>query len=131
MGADHTAGNTIGAKTDHLDPSDKVALSRDLQIASTLLDTFGFCVFARGVYAAIPATFAQLYEARFGDWITPADMQRYAVAVIKCELQFNVRAGQPAVERLPEWMRAEELPPYGAQFDVSEEALAGMWDVTA
>lgn len=127
MGADHTAGNTIGVRTNHLDPSDKVAQSREVQIASTLLDVFGFCVFARGVYTATPETFAGLYEARLGQPITSAGMRRYAIDVIRQEIDFNVRAGQPAVERLPEWMMQEALPPHNSLFDVPEEELARMW----
>jgi aldehyde:ferredoxin oxidoreductase len=128
MGADHTAGNTIGARTDHLDPADKVALSREAQIASTLLDAFGFCNFARGVYGARPETHAALYEARLGQAISTAEMRRYAARVNRWELEFHVRAGGPALERLPEWMQHEALPPHDAAFDVSPEAMLKLWD---
>lgn len=128
MGADHTAGNTIGARTDHLDPSDKVMQSREIQVVATLLDVFGFCNFARGVYSARPETFAELYQARLGRPVTPEEMRRYAVRVIKMELDFNRRAGLPVVDRLPEWMMQEPLPPHNARFDVSEDEMAHMWD---
>jgi aldehyde:ferredoxin oxidoreductase len=128
MGADHTAGNTIGAKTDHLNPADKVAISREAQVVSMLLDVFGFCNFARGVYGAKPEAFSKLYAARLGKPITVPEMRRYAVQVNRWELDFNVAAGQPLVERLPEWMREESLPPHNALFDVTEEEMAHMWD---
>jgi len=72
MGADHTAGNTIGAKVDHLDPQGKVALSRELQIVSTVLDMLGFCVFARAVYATTAEAFRGLFAAPFRRSITGA-----------------------------------------------------------
>jgi aldehyde:ferredoxin oxidoreductase len=129
MGADHTAGNTIGAKTDHLDPSDKVALSRELQIQTTLLDAFGFCSFARGVYAATPQTFADLASARFAEPFTPEAMRRYALDLIKAEIAWNRKAGLgKGTDRLPEWMMAEPLAPHGAQFDVDEAELDAIWD---
>ena len=131
MGADHTAGNTIGSKTDHLDPSDKVAISREAQIASALLDAFGFCNFARGVYSAKPDLFAKLYEARFGQPISVQEMRRYAAEVNRLELEFNRKAGQPLVERLPEWMREEALPPHHSLFDVTDEEMAQLWDAEA
>ncbi len=128
MGGDHTAGNTIVSKTDHLDPADKVSVSREIQIVATLLDVFGFCNFARGVYGAQPETFAQLYEARLGRPISVAGLRRYAAMVNRWEIDFNVRAGLPAVARLPEWMQQEPLPPHHARFDVPAEAMARIWD---
>lgn len=128
MGADHTAGNTIGARTDHLDPADKVGISREAQIASTLLDVFGFCNFARGVIAGKPETFTELYEARLGKPISTVEMRSYAAMVNRMELEFNQRAGLPVVDRLPEWMRQERLPPHNSSFDVTEAAMARIWD---
>jgi aldehyde:ferredoxin oxidoreductase len=129
MGADHTAGNTIGARVDHLDPKEKVALSREIQIQTTLLDVFGFCSFARGIYAATPETFADLATARFGQAFTPEEMRRYAVEVIRGEVAWNRKAGLgKETDRLPEWMMTEALPPHGAFFDVPEAELDAIWD---
>jgi aldehyde:ferredoxin oxidoreductase len=129
MGADHTAGNTIGARTDHLNPSDKIALSREMQIQTGLLDTFGFCAFARGVYAAKPETFADLAAARFGRPFTPEEMRAYSLEMIRGEVAWNRRAGLgKETDRLPEWMRTEPLPPHNALFDVAEEEIHAMWE---
>lgn len=128
MGGDHTAGNTIGVPMDHLDPSGKVAVSRQIQLQTTLLDTLGFCSFARGVLVATPDTFADLFNARMGAEMTPQDMQEYALDVIRREIRFNVAAGLPAHERLPEWMREEPLPPHNALFDVPEEEYMRIWE---
>lgn len=128
MGADHTAGNTIGAKTDHLDPSDKIAISREMQIASAVLDALGFCNFARGAYAARPEAITQLFEARFGRPFTLEELRRLGRDINLWELSFNDRAGLPRVESLPEWMQAEKLPPHDASFDVPRALMEKMWD---
>ncbi|MFZ5817927.1 MAG: aldehyde ferredoxin oxidoreductase C-terminal domain-containing protein [Bacillota bacterium] len=128
MGADHTAGNTIGAKVDHLDPAGKVALSREIQIVATLLDVLGFCNFARAVYSATAEQFRQLVEARFGITVTDEWMRRLAVETIRLEIGFNRRAGLgPETDRLPEWMRESPLPPHNAVFDVPDEELDRIW----
>ncbi|HLN64418.1 MAG TPA: aldehyde ferredoxin oxidoreductase N-terminal domain-containing protein [Symbiobacteriaceae bacterium] len=129
MGADHTAGNTIGARTDHLNPSDKVAISRELQIHCLLLDAFGFCSFARGIMATTPDTFTELAAARFGRPFTTAELRAHAVEMLRAEVAWNRRAGLgKETDRLPEWMRLEPLPPHNALFDVSEDEIDAIWE---
>jgi len=128
MGADHTAGNTIGAKVDHLDPAGKVAISREIQIVATLLDMLGYCNFARAVYAATAADMAELMRARFGVALDDQAMRRMAVETIQTEIGFNRRAGLgPETDRLPEWMREQPLPPHNTVFDVPDEELDRIW----
>ncbi|HYF80770.1 MAG TPA: aldehyde ferredoxin oxidoreductase C-terminal domain-containing protein [Symbiobacteriaceae bacterium] len=128
MGADHTAGNTIGAKVDHLDPQGKVALSRELQIVSTVLDMLGFCVFARAVYATTAEQFRGLFAARFGRSITDDEIRAIATETIRREIAFNRAAGLgPATDRIPEWMRTTPLRPHEAVFDVPDEELDRIW----
>lgn len=129
MGADHTAGNSIGAKVDHLDPQGKVALSRELQIISTVLDMLGFCAFARAVYATTAEQFRGLFAARFGRPITDAEIRAIATRTIRAEIAFNRAAGLgPATDRIPEWMRTTPLPPHQAVFDVADEELDQIWE---
>ncbi|MFZ5824707.1 MAG: aldehyde ferredoxin oxidoreductase C-terminal domain-containing protein [Bacillota bacterium] len=128
MGADHTAGNTIGAKVDHLDPQEKVALSREIQIVATLLDMLGFCNFARAVYANTAESLRGLFKARFGVDVTEEQLRRLAVETIQAEIRFNRRAGLgPETDRLPEWMREVPLPPHNAVFDVPDEEMDRIW----
>lgn len=129
MGADHTAGNTIAWRGDHLDPQGKVALSRTMQVASTLLDLFGFCNFARGLMETARAAFVELVNARLGSDLTWDDLERHAVELNRLEIDFNRRAGLgPATDRLPEWMTAEPLAPHNSLFDVPAEEMARIWD---
>lgn len=128
MGADHTAGNTIGAKVDHLDPKGKVALSREIQIVATILDILGFCNFARAVYGTSAENLRTMFEARFGEKLTDEEVKRLAIDTIKLEIAFNRKAGLgPATDRLPEWMRDTPLPPHNAVFDVPDAELDAIW----
>jgi aldehyde:ferredoxin oxidoreductase len=129
MGADHTAGNTIGAKVDHLDPSDKVALSRETQIIATVLDMLGFCAFARVVYPTTSENVRSLFEARFGRPVTDAEIRAIALGTIRAEVAFNRKAGLgPGTDRIPEWMRTTPLAPHGSSFDVADEELDRIWE---
>ena len=128
MGADHTAGNTIGAKVDHLDPAGKVALSRDIQIVATALDSLGFCNFVRAVYGVTAPNIQGLYAARFDVPVTEEEIRRMALETIRSEVAFNRQAGLgPATDRLPEWMRTQGLAPHGSVFDVPNEELDRIW----
>lgn len=129
MGADHTAGQTIGAKTDHLDPAGKVALSREAQIMAAALDSLGFCAFAGKIYEQVAENIRAMYEARFGEPISAAQVRQLALDTIKAEVAFNRAAGLgPATDRIPEWMRTTPLAPHGAVFDIREEELDRIWE---
>lgn len=129
MGADHTCGNTIGAKTDHLDPKDKVALSRQLQIICTLLDIFGFCNFARNPVTVDHSYVVNMINSRFGTEVTWAGLEQLAKEVVLEEIAFNRRAGLgPETDRLPEWMLEEPLAPHQSVFDVPEADYMRIWE---
>lgn len=128
MGADHTAGNTIMAKCDQLDPRGKVDLSRQMQVVSTMLDFLGLCNFTRGPMELDPESFVGLINARTGASWTYEDLENLARQVLQWEIAFNRQAGLTAADdRVPEWMREMELAPHGATFDVPDEELDGIW----
>ena len=52
QGADHTAGLTVFAPVDHLDPAGAVALSRTVQVQRAAYDALGLCVFNLGATGA-------------------------------------------------------------------------------
>jgi aldehyde:ferredoxin oxidoreductase len=124
QGADHTAGLTIRAKVNHLDPAGQVELSRKAQINMAGYDTLGACIFAGFGYAAAPHTIPALLKARYG-WDAPTDaLQALGRETLKLEREFNRRAGFTAAhDRLPEWMNREPLPPMNAVFDVPPEEM--------
>jgi aldehyde:ferredoxin oxidoreductase len=129
QGADHTAGQTIRAKVNHLDPAAQVPVSRNAQINMAGYDTLGVCIFAAFGYGVVPETIQELLNARY-DWGVPADiLQVLGRETLSIEREFNRRAGlTKADDRIPEWMRREPLPSNNAVFDVSDEDMDSVFN---
>ena len=128
QGADHTAGLTIRAKVDHLDPSIQVELSRTTQYNMAGYDSLGACIMGGFGFALEPHIIPDLIRAKYG-WDVPPDfLKQLGRETILMEREFNKRAGLTAPDRIPEWMSREALPPNGSTFDVSEEELDTIFD---
>jgi aldehyde:ferredoxin oxidoreductase len=131
QGADHTAGLTIRAKVNHLDPTVQKDPSLTAQLNMAGYDTLGACIFAGFGYAATPdGVVKRLLKARYG-WADLPDnvLQALGKETIKMEREFNRRAGfTKEDDRLPKWMTEQGLPPHNAVFDVSEEILDHIFD---
>jgi aldehyde:ferredoxin oxidoreductase len=131
QGADHTAGLTIRAKVNHLDPTVQKDPSLTAQLNMAGYDTLGACIFAGFGYAATPdAVIKRLLKARYG-WEDVPDnvLQALGKETIKMEREFNRRAGfTKEDDRLPKWMTEQPLPPHNAVFDVSEDELDHIFD---
>jgi len=129
QGADHTAGNTIRAKVDHLDPKANIATSRGAQINAAGFDTLGACIFAGFGFMVAPEVIPQLLTARYGWRVGPDILQVLGKETIMLEREFNRRAGfTPVDDRIPEYMRTEPLPPHNSVFDASGEDLDGIFN---
>ena len=130
QGADHTAGLTIRAKVNHLDPNVQLDPSRTAQINMAGYDTLGACIFAAFGYAAAPSgEVARLLNARYGWEVPDTILQDLGRATIKMEREFNRRAGFTAKDdRLPEWMTREPLSPHNAVFDVPGDQLDAIFE---
>jgi aldehyde:ferredoxin oxidoreductase len=131
QGADHTAGLTIRAKINHLDPTVQKDPSLNAQLNMAGYDTLGACIFAGFGYAATPdAVIKRLLSARYGwDDLPDNVLQALGKETIKMEREFNRRAGfTKEDDRLPKWMMEEAIPENGAVFDVSEEVLDHIFD---
>lgn len=129
QGADHTAGLTIRAKVDHLDPKGQVEISRSAQINVAGYDTLGVCSFGSFGFAVTPGVIRDLLNARYG-WDTGSEiLQELGKETLTLERDFNRRAGfTNADDRLPEWMTQEPVAPHNAVFDVPEEELDALFD---
>jgi aldehyde:ferredoxin oxidoreductase len=126
QGADHTAGLTIRAKVNHLDPSVQRDVSLNAQLNMAGYDTIGACIFAGFGYASTPdGVVRRLLRARYGWEDVPEDvLQDLGKQTIKMEREFNRRAGFTAKDdRIPAWMTREKLPPHNSVFDVPDETL--------
>ena len=130
QGADHTCGQTIRDKINHLLPEGQVELSLKKQIAMAGYDTLGACIFsAFGFASAPPETIRDLLNARYGWGVGPDILQTLGKTTIQYELEFNKAAGfTKADDRLPEWMTREPLPPHNVIFDVPTEEMDNIFN---
>lgn len=133
MGADHTAGNVVGAylerKLDPLSPEGQIPTSRFLQTAMAAFDCMGQC-FMASVAMLSPegaAAFRRVIEAKSGTALAPEDFpQGMGERILKAEKDFNARAGFTAEDdRLPRFFYEEPLPPHNKVFAISDDELQG------
>jgi len=135
QGADHTAGYAVtanilgvGGNVDALKPEGQIELARNLQIATAVLtDSTGMCLFIAFAILDQPETFGALVDlinAFTGESFTGDDLTAQGKAILKCERDFNFRAGLTEKDdRLPEYFKKEPFPPHNITFQVSDEEL--------
>lgn len=134
MGADHTAGYAvatnilgIGGKVDPLSAEGQVELSRNLQIATSFLDSTGLCIFVAFAildYAEGLEGIVEMCNARFGWNRTLDDYLEIGRQVLRDERAFNKAAGiSEDADDLPDFFRNELLPPHNVVFDIPKEEL--------
>jgi aldehyde:ferredoxin oxidoreductase len=138
MGADHTSGYAIatnilkvGGYVDPLKKEGQVELSRNLQIATAVIDSTGLCLFVAFPALDIPECFTAMYEmvnARYGLNLTPDDVVNFGKSVLKTEHEFNLAAGfTNKDDRLPEFME-EPVPPHNAVWDMTDSEVDSFWN---
>jgi aldehyde:ferredoxin oxidoreductase len=136
MGADHTAGNIVGAylerKLDPLSPEGQIPTSRFLQIAMAAFDCMGQC-FMASVAMLSPEgaeAFRKVIEAKSGTRLGPDDFpQGIGMRILKAEKDFNRRAGFTRQDdRLPRFFYEEPLPPHNKVFAFSDEEIDSALD---
>ncbi|MBW2108050.1 MAG: aldehyde ferredoxin oxidoreductase [Deltaproteobacteria bacterium] len=133
MGADHTAGYAVapnilkvGGDVDPLKKEGNVEVSKNLQIATAAVDSTGLCLFV--AFAVLDTedgvqTIVDLLNAQYGLSLTPEDVVKLGVSILKDEHTFNQRAGFTKVhDRLPDFF-ADPLPPHNVTWDYTEEEL--------
>ncbi|MFW6161536.1 MAG: aldehyde ferredoxin oxidoreductase family protein [Planctomycetota bacterium] len=135
MGADHTAGYAIaqnvlkvGGDVDPLKPDGQADLSAALQQATAALDSTGMCLFVAFCVLDVPdagQALVDMINAHCGTaWSADDYLETLGKATLRAERGFNARAGfGPADDRLPDFFKAEALPPHNAVFDVPDEEL--------
>lgn len=139
MGADHTAGYAVatnilnvGGKVDPLSPDGQVELSRNLQIATAMLDSTGLCLFVAFAILDIAEGLEGIVEmcnARDGLKLTVDDYLELGRQVLRDERRFNHGAGiGEAADDLPAFFRKEKLAPHNVVFDVPKEELRKLFN---
>lgn len=139
MGADHTAGYAVatnilkvGGDVDPLKPEGQVDLSRNLQIATTAIDSTGMCLFTAFPILDQPETFEALLDmlgAFYGIKMTGDDVVALGKKVLHMEREFNKKAGFGAEDdRLPRFFKTDPLPPHNITFAVKDEELDKLYN---
>jgi aldehyde:ferredoxin oxidoreductase len=131
MGADHTAGNVVGAylehKLDPLSPEGQVETSRFLQIAMAAFDTMGQCFMANVALLSSGGfeAFCKVINAKMGTQLGPDEFPfALGTRVLKAEREFNRNAGfSNEDDRLPRFFYEEPLPPHDTVFVISNEEI--------
>ncbi|MBN2791928.1 MAG: aldehyde ferredoxin oxidoreductase [Desulfuromonadales bacterium] len=139
MGADHTAGYAVatnilkvGGDVDPLKPEGQVELSRNLQIATTAIDSTGLCLFIAFPILDQPETFQALLDLLggfYGIEMTGDDVVGLGQKVLTLEREFNKGAGFSAKDdRLPRFFKTDKLPPHNITFGVTDEELDQLYN---
>jgi aldehyde:ferredoxin oxidoreductase len=139
MGADHTAGYTVtanilnvGGTVDPMKTEGQAALSKNLQIATAMLDSLGLCIFVAFPVLDIPEAFTAIHEmaaAHTGQTWDPDELMRLGREVLAMERLYNAKAGFTAADdRLPAFFYTDKLPPHDVVFTVSDEDLDSVFD---
>lgn len=134
MGADHTAGYAVateimgvGGEADPLEGKGKAELSRNFQQSTAVIDSTGYCLFVAFAVLDIPEGLEGMVETVngvLGTNLTTDDIPELGQDILEIEREFNKEAGlTKAHDRLPEFMKEEELPPHNQVFDVPDEEL--------
>jgi aldehyde:ferredoxin oxidoreductase len=130
MGADHTAGCAMPGRTgfdssktyDPLKPDGQPELSLDLQIMVAIIDSMGVCFFV-GLEIETLNILAEALNARYDQNVTFYDMVELGTDILVNEHRFNLAAGSPMIERLPDFFEIEPLSPHETLFDVNKDAI--------
>jgi len=139
MGADHTAGYTItanilgvGGTVDPLKTTGQAELSKNLQIATAMLDAMGLCIFVAFPVLDIPDAFVAIFDmatAHTGQKWDTDELMKLGRETLTFERLFNEGAGFTAADdRLPVWMKTVPLPPHNTVFEVSDADLDSVFD---
>jgi len=134
MGADHTIGYSIapnilkiGGDLDPLKTEGQVEASRNLQVATAMLDSAGLCLFVAFAVLDSPKAFGAIRDmlnARYGWKLSDDDVLAIGGKTLVKERAFNKAAGfGPADDRLPEFCYTEPLPPHNTVFKVTDQEL--------
>ncbi len=129
QGADHTTGNAPSYKCKDKTVEELTAESLKMQVNSAVADSFGLCVFGRSVTDDSLDLIAGAINDALATDVDADFIQNIGLETLKLEAEFNRRAGfTEDDDELPEFFRAEELPPTGRKARLtSNEVNTHLW----
>ena len=128
MGADHTAGSTLGNPT--VVPHEKAGqleLSVGSQDVVVAIDSH-ICLFAWGNAMKAKEDYLKALSAAFGETWTEEDLLGFGKETLKKEIAFNRAAGiGPEQDKLPDFFYEEPSPVTGSVYDITAGEIEEKW----
>jgi aldehyde:ferredoxin oxidoreductase len=136
MGADHTSGAAIVGRVprqgrnygEYTDIKNKLDLSFELQVYTTVMDTMGCCYFIGPSYENM-SILANAINAMYDLQLTRNDVINIGKNVLRIEIEFNKKAGITKDSNdVPEFFKNETSPPLNLKFSFTKNDLQNFWD---
>ncbi|MGI9950919.1 aldehyde ferredoxin oxidoreductase C-terminal domain-containing protein [Moorellaceae bacterium AZ2] len=128
MGADHTAGLTMGRAFDDCGRAAQAYVSNKLQVAMAFADSM-MCIFAFAHAVAGLPLLAELMAALYGGEADVSRVTTLGVKTLLTERAFNKMAGMTSADdRLPDFFYHERSVATGSQFDINDYELEVLFD---
>ena len=125
MGADHTAGQTLGAPIEHTSSEMQAVVSKGAQesiaVCDNLMCLFGWIPLAQPEGLQV---IAQALEGMYGGEWNQEKVMEIGLNTLRLERQFNRESGfNKKDDRLPDFFYEETTPGRGTKFDLSDDEL--------
>lgn len=128
MGADHTAGLTMGRAFDDAGRSAQAYVSNKLQVAMAFADSM-MCIFAFSHMVPGLPLLGELMGALYGGGSSYSRVTGMGVKTLLTERAYNKMAGMTAADdRLPEFFYTERSEATGSKFDIDDVELEVLFD---
>ncbi len=136
MGADHTAGAAIANRVPSLHKDygeltyneQKLDLSFELQIYTTVMDSMGCCYFIGPSYENMEIL-ANAINAMYNLTLTREDIIQIGIDIMKTELEFNRKAGiTHDMNDVPRFFREEPSDPVDLKYTFELDDLKTFWN---
>ncbi|MFW9874952.1 MAG: aldehyde ferredoxin oxidoreductase C-terminal domain-containing protein [Candidatus Thorarchaeota archaeon] len=135
MGADHTAGAAIAGRlpSQHKDygeltqNTNKLDLSFELQVYTTIMDSMGCCYFIGPIYENMEIL-AKAINSMYNLTLNREDVINIGIDIIRTELEFNEKAGiTQEMNDVPNFFRIEFSEPVKLQYTFEKAELINFW----
>ena len=128
MGADHTAGLTMGRAFDDSGRAAQAFASNKLQVAMAFADSM-MCIFAFSHAVSRLPLFGELMAALYGGAPNISRVTTLGVKTLLTEREYNKLTGMTSKDdRLPDFLYNERSTATGSKFDILDKELEVIFD---